>query len=146
VNLLDDHIDLAVRIGDLPDSGLIALNVGTIRRIVCGSPAYFAAHGTPKTPSNLAEHRCVTFSAMASGTSWAFKFRGRRALLLRPRCRLHVNTAEAAIDAAIAGVGVTNVLSYQVARAVEEGKLRIDPGASRPCALRIVAAEDAAVS
>jgi DNA-binding transcriptional LysR family regulator len=62
---------------------------------------------------------------MASGTSWALKPHGRRAKLVHPLCRLHVNTAEAAIDAAIAGVGVTNVLSYQIARAVQEGKLQI---------------------
>jgi DNA-binding transcriptional LysR family regulator len=125
VNLVDDHIDMAVRIGDLPDSALIATRVGTIRRVVCGSPAYFAAHGTPKTPDDLAEHQSVTFSAIAAGNSWVFKSRGRQTKLITPLCRLHINTAEAAIDAAIAGVGVTNVLSYQVARAVSEKKLRI---------------------
>ncbi len=125
VNLVDDHVDMAVRIGDLPDSTLIATRLGTIRRVVCGSPAYFAAHGTPKAPDDLAAHRCVTFSAMAAGTSWVFKSRGRQAKFMTPRCRLHINTAESAIDAAVAGVGVTNVLSYQVARAVSEKKLKI---------------------
>jgi DNA-binding transcriptional LysR family regulator len=125
VNLVDDHLDMAVRVGDLPDSTLIATRVGIIRRVVCGSPAYFAAHGTPKTPNDLTDHMCVTFSAMASGMSWVFKPHGRQAKLIRPLCRLHINTAESAIDAAIAGVGVTNVLSYQVARAVQDGKLQI---------------------
>jgi DNA-binding transcriptional LysR family regulator len=124
VNLIDDHIDMAVRVGELPDSAMIATRVGSIRRVVCGSPAYFAAHGTPRTPHELAKHQCVTFSAMAS-TSWTFNRRGRKTTSVAPQCRLHINTAEAAIDAAIAGLGVTNVLSYQVARAVDEKKLRI---------------------
>ena len=81
--------------------------------MVCGSPDYFAAHGVPKTPDDLADHMCVTFTALASGMTW---------ICVRPYCRLKINTAEAAIDAAIAGVGVTNVLSYQVARAVAAGK------------------------
>jgi len=123
VNLVDDHIDMAVRIGDLPDSSLLATNVGAVRRVVCGSPAYFAAHGVPKTPQDLAGHTCVMFAAIGSGT-WTFGH-GRQARIIRPQCRLQINTAEAAIDAAIGGLGVTNVLSYQVARAVEEGKLRI---------------------
>jgi DNA-binding transcriptional LysR family regulator len=125
IDLLDEHIDMAVRIGDLPDSSLVATRVGVIRRVVCGSPSYFAVHGTPQTPDDLAKHACVTFSAMASGASWAFKSGGRQARIVTPPCRLHVNTAEAAVDAAIAGIGITNVLSYQVARAVEAGQLRI---------------------
>jgi len=123
VNLVDDHIDMAVRIGDLPDSGLLATKVGAIRRVVCGSPAYFAAHGTPRAPDDLAGHTCVMF-AIGPETSWTFQH-GKQARLVRPPCRLHINTAEAAIDAAIGGLGVTNVLSYQVARAVEAGKLQI---------------------
>jgi DNA-binding transcriptional LysR family regulator len=125
INLVDDQIDMAVRIGDLPDSSLLATRVGTIRRIVCGSPEYFAAHGTPKTPDDLNDHQCVTFSAMAGGVSWAFKSPGRRVKLMTPLCRLNINTAETAIDSVIAGVGVTNVLSYQVASAVSERKLQI---------------------
>lgn len=125
VDLIDDHIDMAVRIGELPDSGLIATRVGSVRRVVCGSPAYFAAHGEPKTPDDLANHQCVTFSAAAAGPSWAFEGRGRQAKLVTPRCRLQLNTAEAAVDAAIAGTGLTNVLSYQAARAVGDNKLRI---------------------
>jgi DNA-binding transcriptional LysR family regulator len=125
INLVDDQIDMAVRIGDLPDSSLLATRVGTIRRIVCGSPEYFSAHGTPKTPDDLNDHQCVTFSAMAGGISWAFKSPGRRVKLMTPLCRLNINTAETAIDSVIAGVGVTNVLSYQVASAVSERKLQI---------------------
>lgn len=123
INLLDDHIDLGVRIGDLPDSSLVATRVGVLRRVVCGSPDYFAAHGVPQTPGDLTKHACIMFSAMASGASWAFKSGTRPMKPIHPSCRLHVNTAEAAVDAAIAGIGITNVLSYQIARAVQDGDL-----------------------
>ncbi|EFI53252.1 MULTISPECIES: LysR family transcriptional regulator [Afipia] len=125
VNIVDEHIDLAVRIGMLPDSTLIATKVGEIRPVVCGSPEYFAAHGVPKTPGDLADHMCVTYTALASGMTWIFNPRGKAPKSVRPYCRLKINTAEAAIDAAIASVGVTNVLSYQVARAVAAGKLKL---------------------
>jgi DNA-binding transcriptional LysR family regulator len=125
INIVDEHIDLAVRVGMLPDSTLVATKVGEIRRVVCGSPDYFAAHGVPKTPEDLAEHMCVTFTALAAGMTWIFNPRGKATKSVRPYCRLKINTAEAAIDAAIASVGVTNVLSYQVARAVAAGKLKL---------------------
>ena len=126
ISLADEHIDLAVRVGALPDSTLVAMKVGEIRRVVCGSPAYFAAHGTPKTPDDLLDHMCVTFTALAAGLTWVFKPRGGGASKgVRPLCRLKINTAESAIDSAIVGVGVTNVLSYQIARPVAEGKLRL---------------------
>lgn len=125
INIGDEHIDLAVRVGVLPDSALIATKVGEIRRVVCGSPGYFAAHGVPKTPEDLAQHMCVTYTALAAGMTWVFNPRGKATRSVRPYCRLKINTAEAAIDAAIAGVGVTNVLSYQVAREVAAGKLRL---------------------
>jgi DNA-binding transcriptional LysR family regulator len=125
IDIVDDHIDLAVRVGVLSDSTLVATKVGDIRRVVCGSPDYFAAHGTPKTPDDLAKHMCVTYTALASGMTWTFNPRGKTPKSVRPYCRLKINTAEAAIDAAIAGVGVTNVFSYQVARSVAAGKLRL---------------------
>jgi hypothetical protein len=68
INIVDEHIDLAVRLGMLPDSTLVATKVGEIRRVVCGSPDYFAAHGVPKRPEDLAEHMCVTFTALAAMT------------------------------------------------------------------------------
>jgi DNA-binding transcriptional LysR family regulator len=125
LDLVGDHIDLAVRVGALPDSTLVAVKVGEIRRVVCGSPAYFASHGTPKTPEDLIQHMCVTFTGLAAGATWPFTSRTGAAKGVKPLCRLRVNTAESAIDSAIAGVGVTNVLSYQITRPVSEGKLRI---------------------
>jgi DNA-binding transcriptional LysR family regulator len=125
-DLVDDRIDVAVRIGPLPDSSLVAVTVGGVRRVVCGSPAYFAAHGVPKKPEDLTDLTCVTFSGMGNGTAWTFGGSGRsQARSYRPRCRLNINTAESAIDSAIAGVGVTHVLSYQAARPIAEGKLQV---------------------
>jgi DNA-binding transcriptional LysR family regulator len=124
VNLLEDPIDLALRIGELPDSGLVATRVGAIRRVVCGSPAYFAAHGTPENPSDLATHACVTFEGLMAPDAWTFNT-GKSTLSVAVRSRLVVNTAEAAVDAAIASLGVTRVLSYQIAQAAREGLLSV---------------------
>jgi DNA-binding transcriptional LysR family regulator len=134
INLLEDHVDLAVRIGDLPDSSLVATRIGAIRRVVCGSPAYFAARGTPKDPGDLAMHDCVTFEGLMSPTAWSFGT-AKSPRSVRIHSRLVVNTAEAAIDAAAAGVGVTRVLSYQIASALRDGALAVvleefEPGPS----------------
>lgn len=124
VNLLEDHVDLAVRIGALPDSSLVATRVGSIRRVVCGSPAYFAARGIPKSPGELGTHDCVTFEGLMSPDTWTFAA-GKSETPVAIHSRLVVNTAEAAIDAAIAGVGITRVLSYQIASAIEAGALAV---------------------
>ena len=124
--LLDDHIDLAVRIGALPDSSMIAVQVGSVRQVVCASPEYLAAHGIPKKPDDLSSLSCITFDALGSATSWVFPNKGSRSDSVVPvHSRLSVNTAEAALDAAIAGAGVTRILSYQAAKPLEEGKLRL---------------------
>ncbi len=124
--MLDDHIDLAVRIGTLPDSSMIAIQVGSVRQVVCASPEYLAAHGIPKKPEDLSGLSCITFDVLGSATSWSFTNKaGRNDSVVPVRSRLSVNTAEAALDAAIAGAGVTRVLSYQASKAVEERKLRL---------------------
>jgi len=126
MNLVDDHIDAAVRIGQLPDSGLITTSLGSVRRVVCGSPDYFKENGIPKTPGDLADLTCVTFANLPSGSSWSFSDGGKNLTRFqRPRCRLNINTADAAIEAAIAGLGLTHVLSYQISKAVEQGLLRV---------------------
>ena len=124
VNLLKEHADLAVRIGALADSALVATRVGSIRRVACASPAYLAANGIPRHPQDLSAHSCVTFETLMSPTSWSFTV-GRDTLLVAVRSRLVVSTAEAAIDAAVAGAGITRVLSYQVADAMQAGKLAV---------------------
>ncbi len=123
-NLLEDHIDLAVRIGELPDSNLSATRVGKIRRVVCGSPAYFDAHGTPQLPAELTAHQCIAFDGLMSPGAWAFKVKGVD-VSVPIQTRLIANTAEAAIDAAISGFGITRVLSYQIDSAEQAGLLRV---------------------
>ncbi|MBV7408788.1 LysR family transcriptional regulator [Maritimibacter sp. DP1N21-5] len=122
LHLADEHIDLALRIATLPDSSDVAVKVGTIRRVVCASPSYIERRGRPQNPAELVGHDVVTFSAFALSEAWTFG-RGAAARPATPRLRLTVNTAEAAIDAAIAGVGMTRVLSYQIAKAVRAGRL-----------------------
>jgi DNA-binding transcriptional LysR family regulator len=124
IDLQEHDVDLAVRIGELPDSSLIATRVGSIRRVVCGSPAYFAARGTPGSPHDLTDHDCITFHGLTSPDAWTFGA-GKSAVSVPVRSRLIVNTAEAAIDAAIASVGVTRVLCYQIASALHAGTLAI---------------------
>jgi DNA-binding transcriptional LysR family regulator len=122
VHLLDEHVDLAVRVGELPDSRLTATRLGATRRVVCASPAYLAAQGTPSTPAELSGHRCISFDAMNAADAWRFRVDGVE-VGVAVRSRLQVNTAEAAIDAAIAGVGLTRVLCYQIDAAQREGRL-----------------------
>jgi DNA-binding transcriptional LysR family regulator len=126
LHLIDDHIDIAVRIGALADSALVATRVGAVRSVVCGSPAYFAAHGVPEKPEDLSALSAVTFDSFSSSQHWVFRDpKSDRELRVAVRSRLSVNTAEAAIDGAAAGLGVTRVLSYQVARAVLDGRIQI---------------------
>ena len=104
----------------------MATRVGAVRSVVCASPAYLAAHGTPATPQDLADRDSVSFDGLDSAGGWRFRAPGATSdLIAAIRARLTVNTAEAAIDAAIAGVGVTRVLSYQAAAAVADGRLKI---------------------
>jgi DNA-binding transcriptional LysR family regulator len=118
VALVDDQIDLALRIGTLPDSTLVATRVGSVTYVICGSPKFLAANGTPRTAQDLVNVPFVAFGSVASVS-------GRSpGLPADVRVRLAVNTAEAAIDAAIAGVGLARVLSYQAAAALERGNLK----------------------
>ena len=124
VNLLEDHIDVALRIGELPDSSLVATRVGSIRRVVCASPAYLHQRGVPMSPRDLAKHDCITFEGLMSPQAWSFAT-GKADTAVTIHSRLVVNTAEAAVDAAIAGLGVTRVLSYQIAGARRAGTLTV---------------------
>lgn len=124
VNLLEDHVDLALRIGTLLDSGLATTSLGTVRRVVCASPGYLAERGTPGDLRDLSAHQCVSFDLFAAANEWRFQMDGNDTIVpIHPR--LIVSTAEAAIDAAIAGVGITCVLSYQVESALLAGQLTL---------------------
>jgi len=138
LHLIDDHIDMAVRIGALADSALVGTQVGAVRNVVCGSPAYFAAHGVPKSPEDLASLTAVTFDPFSSSQHWIFRDpKSKRELRAPLRSRLSVNTAEAAIDGAAAGLGVTRVLSYQVAQAISDGRIQIVLADYEPAALPV---------
>lgn len=122
VNLLEEGLDVGVRIGELPDSSMRALRVGAVRRILVAAPDYLAQRGTPDTPHALGLHTLVTSSAGNWGAGWRFVFpAGEQTVKLRPR--LSVTSNDAAIEAAAAGFGITRLLSYQVAREIAEGSL-----------------------
>jgi DNA-binding transcriptional LysR family regulator len=124
VNLVDDHVDVAVRIGPLADSGMVATRLGAIRWITCASPAYLARRGTPSTPADLAGHDCIQFDGVYAAAVWHFAD-GDDALGQAVTPRLTINTTDGAIAAAIAGAGIARVLSYQVAAPVAEGRLAL---------------------
>jgi DNA-binding transcriptional LysR family regulator len=126
IHLVDDMIDIALRIGDLPDSSMMATKLGTLSRVTCASPDFLAAQGVPKVPSDVSTLPCITMSLLAGGPKWIYVMPGaKREVSVPIRCRLEVNSADAAVQAAIAGVGVVQLLSYQAVEAVAAGKLRI---------------------
>lgn len=122
ISLSEEHIDMAVRIGPLPDSALIARKVGEVRRIVCASRSYLETHGRPKAPSDLEGAPSIIFDQFLADQTWDFET-GGKTLRIPVKARLCVNTAEAALDAAEAGLGFTRVLSYQAAPGIEAGRL-----------------------
>jgi DNA-binding transcriptional LysR family regulator len=126
LDIVGDQVDLAARVGPLPDSSLVATSLGTTCRVICGSPAYFARHGKPRTLADLSAHACISFESVAQGPAWTFAVPNRRREQRVPITpRLVVNTAGAAIDAAIAGVGLAHVLSYQSWPACQAGQLEL---------------------
>lgn len=124
-NLIDEGIDVAVRIGHLPDSNHFALSVGVVRKVLCASPAYLAAHPPLRRPADLAEHATIVFTQLASGDRWVFESPAGEAQSVRVRPRLSVNGAEAAIESAREGRGVTAVLCYQIDADLRSGALVI---------------------
>ncbi len=122
IDLVENHVDVAIRIGRLPDSGLVAARVGSIHWVICASPAYLAAHGVPTAPEDLEQHRCIGFEGLQTYRIWPFgRDAGARSIAIRPR--FSANTADAVIEAAVAGVGIARLTSYQAASAIRDGKL-----------------------
>jgi DNA-binding transcriptional LysR family regulator len=120
LSLTEDQFDVALRIGELPDSRLIALRVDTIRTVVCASPAYLEARGTPRTPNDLAAHDCIIYEGFIGPYDWKFVREGIDvAVTIRPR--LVVSNPEAAFDAVLAGIGLGRGASYYVGAAIEAG-------------------------
>lgn len=127
VDLLEEGLDVAVRIAHLGDSSLSAVRVGEVRRVICAAPAFLARHGMPQRPADLADCPAIGFTAQSPGAEWVFggdgdKGKGER---VAPLTRLVVNQADVAIAAAVAGKGLTRVLSYQAAPEIADGRLAI---------------------
>lgn len=124
VDLIEEGLDVAVRIAHLSDASFTAIRVGAVRNVVCASPAFLKRHGVPLAPDDLKALPAFCFSGDRSAPVWAFR-EGKRALSVRPNARLVVNNPEVAMQGAIAGEGITRILSYQVASELKAGRLRV---------------------
>lgn len=123
VDLVEEELDLAIRIGHLPDSAMRATALGVVRYVTCASPAYLARRGVPAAPKALLEHDCISFNTFSHQERWAFV--GRRQVSVAVMPRLIINTAEAAIDATKAGLGIARLLSYQAEKCLKDGSLQL---------------------
>ena len=122
-NLLDEGLDVAIRIGQLKDSSVYATPVGSVKRVVCASPDYLQKHGIPRHPSELVDHQIIQASKVEASTSWRFESRhGKQIVKLSPR--LHCSQNGAAISAARQGLGITRLMSYQVGEEFNNGSLQ----------------------
>jgi DNA-binding transcriptional LysR family regulator len=119
VNLLEEGLDVGIRIGELADSSMRAIRVGSVKRVVCASPDYVARAGKPSHPDELTQHTIVTANGLNAGTDWKFA----DGIITRVKPRLSFATNDAAIEAAVTGFGITRLLSYQVAPHLSDGRL-----------------------
>lgn len=122
VNIVDEGIDVAIRIGELPDSSYSAVRVGTVRRVVCGAPAYFAVHGVPLIPTDLTQHRIITATSAFASLEWRFGLTQKSSIYVKPR--LSFSTYDALISATLQGWGLSRPLSYQIGRHLAAGHLQ----------------------
>ncbi|MBK0060291.1 LysR family transcriptional regulator [Pseudomonas sp. S44] len=124
VNMVEEGMDVAVRIGQLPDSGLKALRVGKVRRMLCASPDYLARHGVPTHPSELHEHVVIATTNLSPRAGWRFGMTDEPTMV-RMKPRLTVTSNDGAIAAACAGLGIARLLSYQVVEEIASGRLQV---------------------
>jgi len=124
VNMVEEGMDVAVRIGPLPDSGLKALRVGRVRRMLCASPDYLARMGEPKHPSDLPEHAVIATTNLSPRAGWRFGL-ADEPTLVRMKPRLTVTSNDGAIAAAVGGLGIARLLSYQVVDELASGQLKV---------------------
>jgi DNA-binding transcriptional LysR family regulator len=122
VHLVDEGFDIALRIGRLNDSSLVAVPLTEVRRIVVATPAYLRKHGNPRSPVDLKSHRIVAFEGVGSTNDWRFGGEEPTGVTVHPR--LSVNNADAAIASVLRGQGITRVLSYQVYDELAAGRLK----------------------
>jgi DNA-binding transcriptional LysR family regulator len=131
IDMFENHVDAAIRIGRLPDSGLVATRVGEIDWVTCASPDYLAKRGTPSRPADLRDHACVAFEGLLPSREWTFRHETSvETITIYPR--FAANTAEAVIEAGMAGIGIVRLTSYQAASAIHAGRLVAVLGDARP--------------
>jgi DNA-binding transcriptional LysR family regulator len=118
LNMLQEHVDVAIRLGPLADSALIARRIGEVRKVLAASPDYLGRRGTPQEPAELARHECLDFAGFRRVTSWDTVGEPAPA-----RPRLSIDTAEPLVDAAIAGAGIVGLFSFHLAPAIRAGQL-----------------------
>ncbi|OYV00880.1 MAG: LysR family transcriptional regulator [Burkholderiales bacterium PBB5] len=123
VNLMDEGVDIAVRIGDLPDSSMQAVRVGRVRRVVVASPQYLATHGVPLQPEDLQRHSIVSASPVTASSDWRW-VRDGQPLVVKLQARMITTSNDSAVAAAVGGLGVTRLMSYQVADELRDGRLQ----------------------
>lgn len=122
IDLVEAHVDVALRIGHLPDSALVARRLGDVRWLFCASPEYLDRRGKPDHPLAIAGHDCIAFEGLQRLRDWPFVEDGKaRSIALQPR--FSVNTADAVIDATSAGLGISRVMSYQAADVINRGRV-----------------------
>ena len=136
MNLLEEGMDVGVRIGELPDSSMRAVTVGHVRRVVCAAPDYLKKHGVPRTPSEISEHTVIAASPVSPSVDWKFAD-GKKTTSVKLTPRLTVTNNESAIVAAAQGFGLTRLLSYQVAAFLASGQLKAVLGDYEPPRLPI---------
>ncbi|MBE7214336.1 LysR family transcriptional regulator [Shewanella benthica] len=124
VNMLEEGIDVGVRIGQLPDSSMRARRVGSVRLVLCASPQYIQEHGIPLHPDELDQHTIIASKAGNNGLDWRFPD-GKTIKSVKVKPRLTVTTNDAAISSAASGLGITRLLSYQIAPQLASGELKI---------------------
>ena len=136
VNMMDEGVDVAVRIGELPDSSMQAIRVGRVHRVICGAPGYLAQHGIPQRPDDLQRHCIISANAVTPAPEWRLVQDGvPHVVKLAPR--LITTTNDSAVAAAVSGFGLARLLSYQVAEQLRDGQLRTVLGEFDPVVLPV---------
>lgn len=136
VNMMDEGVDVAVRIGELPDSSLQAIRVGRVRRVICAAPSYLAEHGIPQIPDDLAAHTIISASAVTPTPEWRMMENGKPRIV-KLQARMITTTNDSAVAAASSGFGLTRLLSYQVADQLRDGRLKIVLSECEPSAMPV---------
>ncbi|MBT3793100.1 MAG: LysR family transcriptional regulator [Rhodospirillales bacterium] len=147
VSLMDEGLEIAIRIGELPDSSLTAIRVGLVRRVMFASPEYIKTNGLPKRPEDIANHQLIKSTSVETSQEWAFQENGVP-LSVRAEPRLRMNTNDAVIELALRGWGISRLMSYQVAPYLADGRLRaiLEPFEMPPMQVHVIHQEGRMVS